>query len=151
MMNQEAFQSASGFSRTLASLKCFSLSASSCLSAAETSGCVASLRDVWVSSFKVGRRLRPSPLLLSSKHKSHRNGCAASKSVAAQQAKRADVFCVRAVDQKPGVAHNHLQSLSWDRVCVCVYAERMTTESFTLNKEQYKSKGPSVHQFHVDV
>lgn len=151
MMNQEAFQSASGFSRTLASLKCFSLSASSCLSAAETSGCVASLRDVWVSSFKVGRRLRPSPLLLSSKHKSHRNGCAASKSVAAQQAKRADVFCVQAVDQKPGVAHNHLQSLSWDRVCVCVYAERMTTESFTLNKEQYKSKGPSVHQLHVDV
>lgn len=119
------------------------------MSAAETSGCVASLRDVWVSSFKVGRRLRPSPLLLSCKHKSRRNGCAASKSVAAQQEKRADVFCVRAVDQKPGVAHSHLQSLSWDRVCV--YAERMTTESFTLNKEQYKSQGPSVHQFQVDV
>lgn len=36
---------------------------------------------------------------------------------AAQQAKRADVVCVQAVDQKSAAAHNHLQSLCWDRLC----------------------------------
>lgn len=48
------FQSASGFSRSLASLRCFPRSASSCVSAAGTNGCLVSPTDVWVSSFKVG-------------------------------------------------------------------------------------------------
>lgn len=53
-MTWRTFQAAPGFSRSLASLRCFSLSASPRVSAAGMKSYVVSPTDVWVSSFKVG-------------------------------------------------------------------------------------------------
>ena len=58
---------------------------------------------------------------------------------AAQQAERADGFCVQAVDQRSGVAHNHLQAC-WDRLCALgeddnkrrFYTKRTTQEQRVL-------------------
>lgn len=147
-MNRATFQSASGFSRTLASLECFPLSCTSCL------------QQRWEAVLPL---MFGFPLLRSaadwgprrcSSHvntKSHHNGCAVSKSVAR---------CCGAGEARWRLLCSSCRSEIWRSSqpftvivlgqSVCVLQEQTTTKFFTLKKE-YRSKGRSVRQVYMEV
>lgn len=135
-MNRGVFQSASGFSRTLASLKCFSLSFTSCL------------QQRWEAALPLmfGFRLLRSaadwgPCRCSShvNTKSHHNGCAVSKSMAR---------CHGTGEARWRLLCSNCRSEIWRSSnpftvivvgqSVCILQEQTTTDFFTLKKEQYK-------------
>lgn len=118
------------------------------VSAAGMKSCVLSPTDVWVSSFKVGADW--SPRRCSSHVYTSRSimdaRCPNLRHGAAEQAKCTDVFCVQAVDQKSGGAHNHLQALCWDRLCARCTQRRGRGQQETFKRTTQEQ---SVQQFYI--